>query len=40
VTAFAVDYADQTERDQRRLREAVDNGELPSESDTLASLPS
>ena len=39
VTAFAVDYADQTELDHRRLREAVDSGELPSESDTLASLP-
>ncbi len=39
VTAFAVDYADQTEHDHRRLREAVDSGELPSESDTLASLP-
>jgi uncharacterized protein (DUF2252 family) len=39
VTAFAIDYADQTEHDHRRLREAVDSGELPSESDTLARLP-
>jgi hypothetical protein len=40
VTAFAVDYADQTEDDHRRLCDAVDNGELASESDTLAGLPS
>jgi hypothetical protein len=39
VTGFAVGYADQTDSDTRRLREAVDSGAPPSESDTLASLP-
>ena len=39
ITAFAVDYADQTSRDHRRLREAVRSGELPDEADTLSSLP-
>jgi uncharacterized protein (DUF2252 family) len=40
VAAFAVDSADQTEDDHRRLCDALDNGELASESDTLAGLPS
>ena len=39
ITAFAMDYADQTRRDHRRLREAVRSGELPDESVTLSSLP-
>jgi len=34
-----MDYADQTRRDHRRLREAVRSGELPDESVTLSSLP-
>jgi hypothetical protein len=39
VTAFTLGYADQTENDYRRLREAVDHGELVSASDTLVTLP-
>ncbi len=39
ITTFAMDYADQTRRDHRRLREAVRSGELPDESVTLSSLP-